>query len=152
MQPLRSSRLLTISLPSATVLRTVLRPYLALLLLLCLVRTLLPEAWVLALHRHGHTTELAPTRRAAGKEVLSPRHTHCHTEQFYQVSFQPALPVCAPQPRLGVRYQPLAVPVRLACSATALRGTVLRGPPAKILLYAISSFLDGLSPGYQAVG
>jgi len=129
MQPLRSSRLLTISSPSVTALRTVLRPYLTLLLLLCLVRTLLPEAWVLAWHRHGHTTELAPTRRAAGKQVLTPRHTHCHTEQFYQVPFQAALPVGVPQPRLGVRYQPLAVPVQLAGSATALRSTALRGPP-----------------------
>ena len=129
MQPLRGHRLLTLSLPGATVLRTVLRPYLSLLLLLCLVRTLLPEAWVLTLHRHQHTTELAPTRRLAGKEVLSPRHTHCHTEQFYQVPFQPALPVSVPQPQPSVRYQPLAVPVQLASSATALRGTALRGPP-----------------------
>lgn len=129
MQPLRGRWLLTISLPSATVLRTVLRPYLALLLLLCLVRTLLPEAWVLALHSHRHTTELAPTPRPAGKEVLSPRHTHCHVEQFYQVPFQASLPVSVPQPRLHVRYQPLTVPVQLAGSATALRGTALRGPP-----------------------
>jgi hypothetical protein len=129
MQPLRGRWLLPISLPSATVLRTVLRPYLALLLLLCLVRTLLPEAWVLALHSHSHTTELAPTRRPAGKEVLSPRHTHCHVEQFYQVPFQAAMPVGVPQPRPGMRYQPLAVPVQLAGSATALRGTALRGPP-----------------------
>jgi hypothetical protein len=129
MQPLRGRWLLPISLPSATVLRTVLRPYLALLLLLCLVRTLLPEAWVLALHAHSHTTEAAPTPRSTGKELLSPRHTHCHVEQFYQVPFQTALPVSMPQPRLGVRYQPLAVPVQLASSATALRGTALRGPP-----------------------
>jgi hypothetical protein len=100
-----------------------------LLLLLCLVRTLLPEAWVLALHTHRHTTEVAATHRPAGKELLSPRHTHCHAEQFYDVPFQPALPVSLPQPRLALRYQALPIPVQLASSATALRGTALRGPP-----------------------
>jgi hypothetical protein len=129
MQPLCGGRLLTISLPSVTVLRTALRPYLALLLLLCLVRTLLPEAWVLALHSHRHTTEVATTRRPTGKEVLSPRHTHCHAEQFYQARFQLALPPCLPLPRFSARYQPLAVPVQLASSAAFLRGAALRGPP-----------------------
>jgi hypothetical protein len=153
MQPLRGGGLLTLSLPSAIVLRTVLRPYLALLLLLCLVRTLLPEAWVLALHAHSHTTEAAPTPRSTGKELLSPRHTHCHVEQFYQVPFRLALPVALPQPRLRARYQLLAVPVQFARSATALRSLALRGPPqAYILIDVFYSFLDGLSPGYQALG
>ena len=132
MQPLRGRWLLLISLPSATVLRTVLRPYLALLLLLCLVRTLLPEAWVLALHTHEHTTEepaFTKHQPMRGKVLLTTKHTHCQTEQFYNVPFQAALPVGMPQPRLGVRYQPLAVPVQLAGSATAVRGTALRGPP-----------------------
>jgi len=99
-------------------------------LLLCLVRTLLPEAWVLALHGHGHTTELVATRRpTASKELLSPRHTHCHTEQFYNTPYAPTAPVSLPQPRLRVCYQALAVPAQLACSAAALRRTALRGPP-----------------------
>ncbi len=109
--------------------RPVLRPYLAFLLLLCLVRTLLPEAWVLALHGHGHTTELAATRRPTGKELASPKHTHCHTEQFYNTPFAAALPLSLPQPRLRTRYQRLAVAAQLACSAAARRGTALRGPP-----------------------
>jgi hypothetical protein len=129
MQPLPGRWLLTVSLPSATVLRTVLRPYLALLLLPCLVRTLLPEAWVLVLHRHSHTTELAPTRRSASKVLLSPRHTHCHAEQFYEVPFQLALPMSLPPLGCIACYQPLAVPVQLSSSATALRSTALRGPP-----------------------
>ncbi|MBO2033187.1 hypothetical protein J4D99_17445 [Siccationidurans ginsengisoli] len=100
------------------------------LLLLCLVRTLLPEAWVLALHRHAHTTEeVATTRRPTGKEVLSPQHTHCHAETFYSVPFAPALPVRLPQPRVQVVYRALAVPAQLAVSAAALRRTALRGPP-----------------------
>ena len=112
-------------------LRPLFRPYLALLLLLCLVRTLLPEAWVLALHRHAHTTEkLAATRRpTTGQEALSPRHTHCHAEQFYNVPFVPAVPVRVPHPPVPARYQALAVPTPPAALATLLRRTALRGPP-----------------------
>jgi hypothetical protein len=108
------------------VLRPLLRPYLALLLLLCLVRTLLPEALVLALHRHAHTTELAPSRRPTGHEVLSARHTHCHVEQFYNVPYAPAVPVRLPQPHVRAAYQLLAVPTQLAASAIMLRRAVLR--------------------------
>lgn len=111
-------------------LRPLFRPYLALLLLLCLVRTLLPEAWVLALHRHAHTTEeLVATRRPTGPEALSPQHTHCHTEQFYNVPFVPAVPVRGPRPPVPARYQALAVPTPPAALATLLRRTALRGPP-----------------------
>ncbi|WP_151086776.1 hypothetical protein [Hymenobacter baengnokdamensis] len=109
-------------------LRTILRPYLALLLLLCLLRTLLPEAWVLALHSHGHTTELTASQRPKGK-LLSPRHSHCQTEQFYNVPFQASSRLALPQPRFCRCYQPLAAPAVLACSAVALRSTALRGPP-----------------------
>ncbi len=130
MQPLRGNGLYLSSVHLAiTVLRPLLRPHLALLLLLCLVRTLLPEAWVLAWHGHGHTTELAATRRPTGKELASSKHTHCHAEQFYNTPFAAALPVSLPQPRLRAHYQPLAVPAQLACSAAALRRTALRGPP-----------------------
>ncbi|MDJ0366270.1 hypothetical protein QMK33_14010 [Hymenobacter sp. H14-R3] len=110
-------------------LRLAFRPYLALLLLLCLVRTLLPEAWVLALHRHGHTTEVAATHRPTGQPLASPQHTHCHTEQFYNTPFVAAFPIRVPQPRLRAHYQPLAVPAQLASLAAVLRSTALRGPP-----------------------
>ena len=114
--------------------RLTLRPYLALLLLLCLVRTLLPEAWVLALHTHEHTTEEPAFTRHAhrpvrGKILLTTKHTHCQTEQFYNVPFQAAPPVAVPLPRLLLRYRALAVPTTLACSAAMLRRTALRGPP-----------------------
>jgi hypothetical protein len=115
------------------VLRLFLRPYLALLLLLCLVRTLLPEAWVLALHTHQHTTEEPAYARVAkrqlGKTLLTTKHTHCQTEQFYNVPYQPASLVAVPLPHCGPIYRPLAVPATLACSAAALRRTALRGPP-----------------------
>jgi hypothetical protein len=114
-------------------LRLALRPYIALLLLLCLVRTLLPEAWVLALHLHEHTTEEPAFTKSRpilrGKTLLTTKHTHCQTEQFYNVPFQVAPPVAVPLPRLLLRYQPLAVPTTLACSAAMLRRTALRGPP-----------------------
>ena len=113
-------------------LRLVLRPYLALLLLLCLTRTLLPEAWILALHTHEHTTEepaARPSKRRPGQTLLSGKHTHCQTEQFYQVPFQPAPLVAVPLPRHRLSYRPLVVPTQLACSAAMLRRTALRGPP-----------------------
>ena len=114
-------------------LRLPLRSYLALFLLLCLTRTLLPEAWVLALHGHEHTTEEVAYKSsgpaAARKAVLSPKHTHCQTEQFYNVPFQAASAVVVPLPRLQLSYRKLAVPTTLASSATVLRRTALRGPP-----------------------
>jgi hypothetical protein len=95
-------------------LRLALRPYIALLLLLCLVRTLLPEAWVLALHRHEHTTEEPAFTKSRpilrGKTLLTTKHTHCQTEQFYNVPFQVAPPVAVPLPRLLLRYQRVAWP------------------------------------------
>lgn len=112
--------------------RLALRPYLAFLLLLCLTRTLLPAAWILALHAHEHTTEepaSGPSKRRPDKALLTAKHTHCQTEQFYQVPFQLAGPVAVPRPRCQPSYQPLAVPTQLACSAAALRRTALRGPP-----------------------
>ena len=114
-------------------LRLALRPYFALLLLLCLTRTLLPEAWILALHAHEHTTEepaFAPrAKRPPGKALLTTKHTHCQTEQFYNASYQPATRVAVPLPYREPAYRPLAVPATLACSAAALRRTALRGPP-----------------------
>jgi len=115
------------------VLRLPLRSYFAFLLLLCLTRTLLPEAWVLALHAHEHTTEeptlLPQGKRLAGKALLTSKHTHCQTEQFYNVPFQAAPPVVVPLPKLLASYRPLAVPTTLASSATELRRSALRGPP-----------------------
>jgi hypothetical protein len=114
------------------VLRLALRPYFALLLLLCLTRTLLPEAWILTLHSHEHTTEepaFAKPKRGPANTLFTAKHTHCQTEQFYNVPFAVVPPVVVPLPRLQLSYRPLAVPTTLACSATVLRSTALRGPP-----------------------
>lgn len=119
----------SVSSPSIPVLRPLLRPYLALLLLLCLVRTLLPEVWVLALHRHAHTTELTATHRPTGQQLLSTQHTHCHAEQFYNVPFVSALPVRVPQPAARTIYRAVATPGQPMALAALLRRTALRGPP-----------------------
>ncbi|MBX0292703.1 hypothetical protein K3G63_19820 [Hymenobacter sp. HSC-4F20] len=71
------------------------RSRLALVLLLCFVRVLLPDAWVLALHQHEHTTE-EPTRATTwpkGKALLSGKHQHCDADQFFKSAFEPAPPV-----------------------------------------------------------
>lgn len=68
------------------------------MLLLCFVRVLLPEAWVLGLHPHEHTTEEPSLVPGAlhGKKVLSAQHHHCTVDSFYHVPFQPAVPVEVP--------------------------------------------------------
>ncbi len=106
----------------------VLRPYLATLLLLCLVRTLLPEVWVLRLHAHQHTTEVDTARRQ-GKALMSAHHTHCHTEQFYDVAYAAAACVAVPVPRQQAHYQALAVLAPQAGAAAVCSRTTLRGPP-----------------------
>ena len=111
-----------------------LRSHLALLLLFCLGRTLLPGAWILALHSHNHTVEepaQAPAFRHKGKALISARHQHCDVEQFYNVAFQAAVPVAVPPPRVARRYAlaPPLPPVRPA-AGEGLFARSLRGPPA----------------------
>jgi hypothetical protein len=111
------------------------RLLLAWLLLLCLVRTLLPEAWVLALHRHEHTT-VEPAQAAAfrrtGKALLSVQHQHCPIEQFYNVTYQGSGPVVVPGPRVAPGYAaaPALPPVRPAAGEVRYARS-LRGPPAR---------------------
>ncbi|WP_210514484.1 hypothetical protein [Hymenobacter terricola] len=112
-----------------------LRAHLALLLLLCLVRTLLPEAWILALHPHAHTTvepAHTPAFQRTGKALLSARHQHCEVEQFYNAAYQAALPVVLPLPRVAPHYAaavPLP-PVRTV-AGELLFARRLRGPPRR---------------------
>ncbi|RFP63686.1 hypothetical protein D0N36_18205 [Hymenobacter lapidiphilus] len=75
-----------------------LRSRLALVLLLCFTRVLLPEAWILSLHQHQHTTE-EPSQVSGnlhGKTVLSAPHQHCDIDSFYHIPFQPGSPVELP--------------------------------------------------------
>ena len=111
------------------------RLLLAWLLLLCLTRTLLPEAWVLALHRHAHTTAepaQAAAFRRTGKALLSAQHRHCLVEQFYDVAYQASGPVLVPGPPVGPRYA--AAPARPRVRPAAgevLFARSLRGPPRR---------------------
>ena len=114
-------------------LRLVLRPYLAFFLLLCFVRVLLPEAWVLALHPHQHTTD-EPAQRASfgtvkGKALLSSQHKHCHEESLYDAAFQPAAPVGVPVPARSAVVG-LLTPFAASVWAEAVAAQrCLRGPP-----------------------
>ncbi len=110
------------------------RQILAAFLLLCFARVLLPEAWVLALHPHRHTTA-EPAQRAGfgtarGKALLSGQHKHCHEESLYDAAFQPAAPVAVPAPTRSA-----AVGLRTAFAASVWAEALaaqrcLRGPPA----------------------
>jgi hypothetical protein len=111
-----------------------LRSHIALLLLLCLTRTLLPEAWILALHPHAHTVEPAQTSvfEHKGKALLGAKHQHCEVEQFYNAAFQPALPLPFPRPRVAPRYAAVAAPQAVRVVAgRLLRSSALRGPPSR---------------------
>lgn len=114
----------------------VMRSHIALLLLLCLTRTLLPEAWILGLHAHTHTTTEpahAPEVARKGRFELSAQHQHCAVEQFYHAAFQAAGPVLMPQPRLtpcyAIELEPLAL---RAAAEQQVRELTLRGPPSRV--------------------
>ena len=114
-------------------LRLALRPYVAVLLLLCLGRTLLPEAWVLGLHRHEHTTHEAAYApdHIKGKLLIGNQHQHCAVEHFYDVAYQVAGPVRLPVPVAGRHDQALRGAATLGQAAgRPWRGVALRGPPA----------------------
>jgi hypothetical protein len=75
-----------------------LRSYLALLLLLCFTRVLLPDTWVLALHQHQHTSEEPAhvslmSKPGKARLLLTSRHQHCQTDHFSHASFQLVTPL-----------------------------------------------------------
>ena len=109
-----------------------LRSHIALLLLLCLTRTLLPEAWVLAMHGHEHTIEEpahAPAFRHKGKALVSSQHKHCQVEDFYNVPFLLSAPVVAPVPAAGLYFASAPVPTVATAPWIARSPAQLRGPP-----------------------
>lgn len=112
-----------------------LRSHIALLLLLCLTRTLLPESWILGLHEHAHTTD-EPAQSAGfagfrhkGKALLSPKHQHCQTEHFYQVPLLLSAPVVVPRPVARPCFALAAVPTVDVAPWVARRPAPSRGPP-----------------------
>ncbi len=110
-----------------------LRSHIALLLLLCLTRTLLPEAWILALHSHAHTTEepaQAPAFRAKGKALVGAQHQHCPVDNLYDVPFLPGALVMVPQPTSRPCFATAPVPTVATAPWIAPQPQQLRGPPA----------------------
>jgi hypothetical protein len=108
-----------------------LRSRLAILLLLCFTRVLLPDAWVLALHSHEHTTEEAAQKPRVdkAKALLSAKHQHCAVDHFYDVPFQAALPLEFVL-FIGHTTSVAAVPTSVSL-ATSPSGAYLRGPPSR---------------------
>ncbi|WP_310393032.1 hypothetical protein [Hymenobacter sp.] len=109
-----------------------LRSHIALLLLLCLTRTLLPEAWILALHSHEHTSEepaQKPAFRHKGKALVSAQHQHCQVEHLYDVPFLLSAPVVVPQ-LVRPCFAASVVPTVAPAPWLARRPAQLRGPPA----------------------
>lgn len=108
-----------------------LRSRLAILLLLCFTRVLLPDAWVLALHAHQHTTEEAtpaPSTQKA-KALLSAKHQHCPVDHFYDVPFQPAVPL---EFTLFTSYEAPTTALGTSVWLPASQFTAdLRGPPGQ---------------------
>jgi len=110
------------------------RQLLAWWLLLLLARVLAPEATVLHLHAHAHTTlepAAAGQSRRVGRALLTPQHQHCHAEQLYQLPFVPAAAPGVPAPvrrRVYAAYRPQALVSR---APHLLAGACLRGPPTR---------------------
>ncbi|MCB2378728.1 hypothetical protein LGH70_14090 [Hymenobacter sp. BT635] len=108
-----------------------LRSRLAILLLLCFTRVLLPDAWILALHSHEHTLEetAPPPGVSKAKAVLSAKHQHCAVDHFFDVPFQAAVPL---EFTLFTSYQaPKAESVASVWRAAAPATADLRGPPCQ---------------------
>jgi len=101
---------------------------------------LTPEAAVLGLHSHEHTTNepaQASANQRSKKAFLTPAHQHCAVTCFYNapLQFAPCLRLQAPWRQLAYRpYQSAATVGRLFYSAQT---PCLRGPPALL----ISNFL-----------
>lgn len=102
-------------------------------LLLLLGRIMAPEAAVLGLHAHQHTTEEPAARLTASprgpRAVFSPKHTHCHAEQLYDVPALLGGSVAVPQPVSRPYYLDYQLLVAVCPAQHLLPGTALRGPP-----------------------
>ena len=109
------------------------RSHIALLLLLCLTRTLLPEAWVLALHSHQHTTDepaQASASRPKGQALISNQHQHCQVDHLYDVPYLPGAPVVVPVPVARPCFATASGPTTTTAPWIARAPAQPRGPPA----------------------
>ena len=95
--------------------------------MLLLGRVLAPEAAVLSLHTHAHTTAEPAHARA---RHARPINQHCHTEELYQLPFAPAALVALPAPMRQLAYATYRPQAPVCRQAHLLDGACLRGPPA----------------------
>ncbi|MBW3128837.1 hypothetical protein [Hymenobacter profundi] len=103
-----------------------LRSFIAYFLLICFVRVMVPDTWLLALHAHEHTVHEATHKKASS---ISAQHQHCSVDQFYNVPFQ--LSATSVVFASGVTHAPHWMMPRQSVWSQALP-TIrhLRGPPA----------------------
>lgn len=102
-------------------------------LLLLLGRILTPEAAVLRLHGHTHTTvEPAQTaaNKASGNAFLTTRHQHCDVEHFYNAPLQVVDTLGVAPPRYAAVYLAHRLLATVGCLTGAWQQPALRGPPA----------------------
>lgn len=97
------------------------------MLLVLLLRVLLPDSLILALHRHTHTTEKR-LENHFGKEQIDSQHIHCETDHLFHNSLYALpqalqLPVCIDH-QTAYRGHALAV-----WKFTFPNNIRLRGPP-----------------------
>ncbi|RSK49451.1 hypothetical protein [Hymenobacter rigui] len=110
-----------------------LRSRLALVLLLCFARVLLPDTWILALHTHEHTTE-EPTQATGwpkGKALVSAKHQHCDADQFFKSAFEPAAALPVTEPATPAFATLATVELPIAWHQYLCPTADLRGPPSR---------------------
>ncbi|MGV3639691.1 MAG: hypothetical protein ACO1NZ_04170 [Adhaeribacter sp.] len=100
----------------------------AIFLLFVLLRVLLPDSLILALHRHTHTTENHLDHHL-GEEQVDVQHIHCETDHLFHNSFY-----VLPQTLSWLVFpsHPSVYPGHFAAvwKFTFPNNTLLRGPPA----------------------
>ncbi|WP_400192520.1 hypothetical protein [Hymenobacter sp. B81] len=107
-----------------------LRSHIALLLLTCFMRVLVPEAWILALHSHQHTEHEVAREQPDAKAQLSEKHQHCPVDHLFDVPFQPTAELTVPHPFYSYA-RPEATPQESVWDNTTPAAAWLRGPPAQ---------------------
>lgn len=104
-----------------------LRPFIAYFLLICFVRVMVPDTWLLALHAHEHTVHHEAAHKKAPS--ISAQHQHCSVDQFYNVPFQPSA-VSVVFARGAAHAPRWMMPRQSVWSEAVLVARHLRGPPA----------------------
>lgn len=100
----------------------------AIFLLFVLLRVLLPDSFILALHRHTHTTENRLDHQM-GREQVDVQHIHCETDHLFHNSFY-VLPPALTWPVFPSHQSASQSPFAAVWKFTFPNNTLLRGPPA----------------------